>query len=176
MKVSVFLIITISGVLIVGGCLQDGGNNQTGNRSMEWMEIELNDILTGETFRISDFAGKPILVESFAVWCSTCLKQQRNMRDLISQTGDSIVHISLNTDPNEDEETVRNFLKQHGFDWHYAVAPKELTDALIEEFGLDVVNAPLAPVVLVCEDQSARILKRGLKSAEELRSAVDAGC
>ena len=41
-----------------------------------WMDIELEDALTGEVFRVRDFVGRPILLESFAVWCSICLRQQ----------------------------------------------------------------------------------------------------
>lgn len=33
-----------------------------------WIETELVDVASGETFRISDFRGKPVLVKSFAVW------------------------------------------------------------------------------------------------------------
>ena len=45
----------------------------------EWAQVELIDAVSGEVFRIADYAGKPILVESFAVWCSTCLRQQKEM-------------------------------------------------------------------------------------------------
>lgn len=33
-----------------------------------WADVELEDVSTGETFRISDFAGRPVLVKTFAVW------------------------------------------------------------------------------------------------------------
>jgi hypothetical protein len=33
-----------------------------------WLDTELVDVASGETFRISDFRGRPVLVKSFAVW------------------------------------------------------------------------------------------------------------
>ncbi|MDF1541874.1 MAG: hypothetical protein P1P71_02035 [Anaerosomatales bacterium] len=36
--------------------------------AIAWLDTELVDVETGETFRISDFAGTPVLVKSFAVW------------------------------------------------------------------------------------------------------------
>jgi len=138
----------------------------------DWMKFELVDAATGETFAISDFIGKPILIESFAVWCSTCLRQQKEMARLIELEGDSIVHVSLNTDPNEDLEKVRDHVELHGFEWYYAVTPIEMTQLLIDEFGLTVVNAPLAPVILIEADGSARLLNRGVKSAEKLLEEI----
>lgn len=141
-----------------------------------WMDIELTDVRTGRAFRISDFKGKPVLVESFAVWCPTCTAQQKEIARLKDRAGEEIAHISLDTDPNEDEAKIREHLDRNGFDWLYAVSPVELTQALIDEFGLGVVNAPGAPIVLICEDQSTRFLGSGLKTADELRSQVEQGC
>ncbi|MBI3040886.1 MAG: hypothetical protein HYY80_04475, partial [Chloroflexi bacterium] len=54
--------------------------------------------------------------------------------------------------------------------------PRELTNALIAEFGLRVVSAPTAPVVLICADQSTRFLGRGIKLADKLLSEIEKGC
>ena len=141
-----------------------------------WMEIELTDVVTGETFKISDFKGKPILLESFAVWCPTCLAQQKEVKKVKQIEGENIVHISLDTDPNEDEDRVREHIEKNELDWYFAVSPVELTQALIDEFGLNFVSAPRAPVAIICEDQSTRFLRNGIKSAEELISEIEKGC
>lgn len=36
--------------------------------AIAWLDTELVDVETGETFRISDFKGRPVLVKTFAVW------------------------------------------------------------------------------------------------------------
>lgn len=141
-----------------------------------WMDIELKDVATGESFRIGDFNGKPVLLESFAVWCPKCLAQQQNVKKLREQESSETVHISLDTDPNEDQEKVREHIERHGFDWYYAVSPIELSNALIDDYGLVVVNAPSVPTILICEDQETRFLRTGIKKAEELEREIDAGC
>ena len=88
-------IIALSAIVLASGCTS---NSLPAARS--WMDIELTDVRTGQTFRISDFSGKPILLESFAVWCPTCLRQQNEIKKVKSSEGDDIVHISLDTDPN----------------------------------------------------------------------------
>jgi len=142
----------------------------------DWKCEDLVDVLTGETFQIKDFEGKPVLVESFAVWCPTCLKQQLKMKDLLESDGDSIVHISLDTDPNEEASLVKEHAEKNGLNWKFSVSPIEITKKMIDEFGIGVVNAPSAPVILVCEDQSTRLLEKGVKSAEELKGEIAKGC
>jgi cytochrome oxidase Cu insertion factor (SCO1/SenC/PrrC family) len=141
-----------------------------------WMTEVLTDVNSKETFAIAQFKGTPILLESFAVWCPRCTSQQKNIQALHEEVGDEVISISLNTDPNEDAARVQDHTARHGFTGRYAIAPKELTQALIDEFGISVVNAPSVPVVLVCEDLSTRLLPRGIKSANTLKNEIAKGC
>ncbi len=158
-------------IIIFNGCLQE-----TRPSSRAWMDVELTDAATNETFKIGAFRGKPVLLESFAVWCPTCTEQQRQTKELVKREGNRIVHISLDTDPNENVDIVRRHIESNGFDWLYAISPIELTEALIDEFGLKVVNAPGVPMILICPDQNTRFLKSGIKTAEDLLSEVERGC
>jgi len=133
-----------------------------------WMDVELVDALSGETFTIREMIGTPILLETYAVWCSTCLRQQQEMAKLEEMVGDRVLHISLNTDPNEGTEEVRAHAERYGFDWRFAVAPIEMTLMLVDEFTLTVVTAPQAPVLLIAEDGTTEFLHSGLKPATEL--------
>ena len=141
----------------------------------EWLAIELTDVRTGESFTIAEFADTPVLLESFAVWCPICTNQQKQVRALHETVGDEVVSIALNTDPNEDRAKVVAHLERHGFDWRYAVAPPELLLALKEEFGIGILNAPSAPMVLICPDQNVReLLRRGVKRPNFLQQQVAA--
>ena len=173
--------VTLLGIIFIGGCAQQTPQTpvpapKSPNAAPAWMDIELTDVATGQTFRISDFKGKPVLMESFAVWCPTCLAQQKELQKLQTSEGDDVIHISLDTDPNEDAEKIREHIQRYGLDWYFAVSPIELTQALIDEFGLDFVSAPRAPVVLICKDGSARFLRSGVKPVEELAAEVTQGC
>lgn len=138
-----------------------------------WVDVEIKDVNSQENYKISDFLGTPVLVESFAVWCPTCTRQQNEIKSLHEEVGDSVISISLDTDPNEDEDQVLEHTNRNGFNWRYSIAPKELTTSLIEEFGNQVINAPSAPVILICEDGSRRLLERGVKSPEKLKEHIN---
>jgi len=157
----------------VGG----GQANVGSDEEVAWLDFELKDVSTGESFKISDFVGKPILLESFAVWCPTCTAQQNKLKELHEEVGDSVVSISLDTDPNEDEERIRTHIESNGFNWYYAISPIEVTQALIDEFGNSIVSAPTAPMVLICEDGSFRKLGGfGVRSVDKLKEEIANGC
>ncbi|MBR9690256.1 redoxin family protein [Candidatus Woesearchaeota archaeon] len=173
---SIFLIsctqpVTLEHITVKG--LEQLDTNLSG---LNWKNIPLRNVNTGEVFRISDFKGKPVLVETFAVWCPTCTKQQGKIKELHEEVGDEIISVSLDTDPSEDEAKVLEHTTRNGFDWYYAVSPKELTQQLVDEFGIQVVNAPSTPILLICEDQSTRLLRFGVKNADELLEEVEKGC
>jgi len=77
-ELSVLLIISLAVVGLVSCASEKPVTPPTSGPAVipAWMEIELVDVATGETFKISDFKGNPILLESFAVWCPTCLAQR----------------------------------------------------------------------------------------------------
>lgn len=47
---------------------QGSTDGEQATEQFAWADIELTDVMTGETFRIADFRGKPVLVKTFAVW------------------------------------------------------------------------------------------------------------
>ena len=154
----------------------DPSEKLTEMTNKDWKEFQLKNINTNTEFKISDYKGKPVLVESFAVWCPTCTRQQKVLIDFHKDVGDEVVSISLDTDPNEDEQKVKDHTSRNGFHWNYAIAPAEMTKLLIEEFGIGIVNAPSVPMILVCEDQTTRLLGRGVKSVNELKAEIAKGC
>jgi len=168
--------VTAGGLAGVAGCLGGGSGDSGGsNDPTAWRTTELTDVLTGQTFTV-EALPKPVLLETFAVWCSTCLRQQKQIRALHGRIGtDAVTSVTLNVDPNEDAATVRDFATEEGFDWRYAVSPPEVTNSLVDSFGETVTVPPKAPVIVVCED-GARRLRDGVKGTGDLESALDRGC
>ncbi len=185
----VLIIVVLLGIFVLAGSLKgantksleltDGqvGSTEGVQTGTDWKNRDLKDIKTGELFKISGFEGTPVLIESFAVWCPTCTKQQKEIKKLHEEIGDSVISISLDTDPNEDEEKILNHVQENGFDWYYAVSPIEMTKSLIDEFGTRVINAPSTPMILVCEDGSYRKLRgSGSRDVEKLKEEIASGC
>jgi len=145
-----------------------------------WFDMELKDVTTQETFTIRELSdsGKPVLLESFAVWCPTCTRQQKITKEFEeTDIGKGVISVSIDTDPNEDESRVLEHIESNGFDWRYAVSPEALTRSLIDQFGVSIVNAPSVPMILVCpENGKVRKLDSGIKSVNELTEEVSRGC
>lgn len=171
-------VIVLIGIILLSNNLKQKENLTNENRAdISWMNIELKDVRTEETFKISDFEGKPVLVESFAVWCPTCTKQQKEIKGLHEEIGNEVISVSLDTDPNEDSSKVLEHLQANGFDWYYAISPIEMTQSLINEFGNSIINAPSAPMILICEDGSFRKLSgSGSRDVDKLKEEIERGC
>jgi cytochrome oxidase Cu insertion factor (SCO1/SenC/PrrC family) len=141
----------------------------------EWLGTPLVDAVTGQPFQVSDHEGKVVLVETMAVWCSTCRAQQEQIRLLHQQLGAQgadLVSISLDIDPNEDAQYLKAYVEQTGFEWSFAVAPADLSRAIGQTYGDQYLNPPSAPVLIIDRHGVAHPLAFGVKSAADLQAAA----
>jgi hypothetical protein len=167
---------TAGAIGVLAGCVGSlGGDGGDGNSDEPvepgtWYTAELTDVRTGETFTVADLPT-PLLVETFAVWCSKCFRQQEALRTF-HERNPNVPSVALNVDPNEDAERVRRHAERNGFDWRYAVSPPAVTDGLVSQFGSSMTTPPRVPKVRVCESGVTR-LDDGVKSADWLADAVD---
>lgn len=139
-----------------------------------WLTTEFTDVASGEKFTIAELP-KPVLIESFAVWCPVCTRQQKETKKLEAQRSD-ITSVSLDTDPNEDASNILSHIQKNGFDWRYAIASGAVSASLSQDFGADILSVPLAPMIVVCENNKATQIRNGVKAASELSSTVDDLC
>ena len=140
----------------------------------EWFTIPLTDVRTGQTFTINDLAGKVVLIQTMVQWCSNCAYQQREvtlMRTMLGQR-DDLVSISLDVDLNEDAASLKKYVDYFGFDWHFAVAPLEVTRALGNLYSAVYLNAPLEPMLLIDRSGNVYGLPYGFKDANALSNTL----
>ncbi len=140
----------------------------------EWFGWELTDVNSGSNFSISEHQGEVILVETMAIWCSNCLRQQGEVKRLHTILGEQEYFISLgiDIDPNEDSVALSAFTRQNGFDWLYTVASEKLINEIGEIYGSQFLNPPSTPMLIIDRQGNAHALPFGIKSAEELQSAL----
>jgi len=140
----------------------------------DWYSSELTDVNTGMVFRVADFQGKVVLVETMAVWCSNCFRQQSEVKRLHELFGDrdDFVSLGIDIDPNEDVPLLTGYVKNNGFDWLYVVAAEELVNEISELYGPQFLNPPSTPMLIIDKQGEAHLLPFGIKSAEELQSLL----
>lgn len=135
-----------------------------------WFSAALTDARTGQAFAINDFKGKVVLVETLAMWCSNCKKQQGQVLALHALLGerDDFVSLGLDIDPNENAVALKGYVESNGFDWLYAVAPVEVAREIASLYGDQFLNPPSTPMLVIDRHGVAHPLPFGIKSAEEL--------
>lgn len=142
--------------------------------SPAWFSAVLTNVRTGETFIVQDLKGKVILVETMAVWCSNCLRQQGQVKELHGLLGerDDFVSIGLDIDSNEDAAKLKDFVEAQGFDWLYAVSPAEVSSELSSLYGDQFLNPPSTPMLAIDRHGVVHPLPFGIKSADELLNFI----
>ena len=139
-----------------------------------WFSAELTDVNSGETLTVAGLKGKVVLVETMAIWCSNCLRQQNEVKALYEALGmeDGLVTLVLDIDPNENAEHLREYAAKHGFDWIYAVAPREVAREIGQLYGDQFLNPPSTPMLIVDRQGEVHLLPFGRKTALDLQEAL----
>ena len=178
-KLSKLLLLLITSLFFLVGCgTQTINQNITlsnldnSSKINSYKLIELIDVNTNSTYKLSDFEDKIVLIESFAIWCPSCTAQQREFKKL-HKLQPQVISIALDTDQNEEESEVLAHAQTNGFDWRYSISPEELTSYFISNYGIGFVSAPSVPVLLKCPNSEPVSLKRGFKSVDYLIEQIN---
>ena len=133
------------------------------------------DVRSGATFTLGELAAdKPVLVETMAIWCTTCLAQQREVID--AHESADFHSVGIDVDPNERAEDLAGYAEREGFDWRFAMADAGLVQLLTERYGFGVTNPPSTPTFVVSTEGGIRALEFGrVRSADELIAELAAG-
>lgn len=140
----------------------------------DWFTGELVEARSGESFKIADYKGKVVLVETLAMWCSNCLKQQEQVKALHGLLGarDDFISLGLDIDPNENQEALKTYIEARGFDWQYAIAPAEVAREIGQLYGDQFLNPPSTPMLIIDRDGDVHPLPFGIKDADSLLEAL----
>ena len=125
----------------------------------------------GATFAIADFEG-PVLVETFATWCSTCRRQLADTQRAAVEAGDDAAFLVLSVETTLDPATLAEYAAENGFDdLVFGVLDEQGLVVLQEEFGGTVLNPPSTPKFRV-EGGEVSGLTTGPESAGEILASL----
>jgi peroxiredoxin len=153
----------------------DGTTKAAPTLDLNWFDMELTDVVSGETFTMNDFTGKVVLVETMAMWCPNCLVQANEVRKMHEALGnpEDLVSVSLDVDFNEDEASLKEYVEQYGFDWRFSVAPLQVARALGNLYSAQYLNPPLSPMLIIDRNGKVHLLDYGKKDAETLQKILE---
>lgn len=141
-----------------------------------WATAGLVNVATDEPFTIAGLlaAGRPVILETMAIWCTNCLAQQQRIEEALERVGpESAAYVVLAVDPAEDAAKLARYRDQHGFEGMYAVAGRDVARALAAEFGDQVLNPPATPVVVISPSGRVTLTGYGPKSVDDITGLVE---
>lgn len=110
--------LVIIGILIIGGIswLVISNSNdpeESGNRAQSERapDFELQDY-DGKTVRLTDFAGKPLVINTWAAWCPFCRKELVDFATVQKEFDDRVVIIAV--DRAETKDTAKKYTDELG--------------------------------------------------------------
>jgi thiol-disulfide isomerase/thioredoxin len=146
---------------------------QTASPELEWLTTSLTNVATGEHFTIKDLAdqGKPIIINSFAVWCPGCSMQLLESTKLLTANPDKYNLIAIDIDPNENNEKVKKHQLKNNYQGIFVTSPTTVTKSLVSAYGPRF--ALEIPQTIIVSNKTARYLGSGVYGADTLKKAVD---
>lgn len=78
-------------------------------------------LLNGETFKLSDYEGKVMLINFWATWCGPCVGEMPAFPRLVEKYGDDLILVAVNV--AQDAETVQAFADENGYDFNIVLDP-----------------------------------------------------
>lgn len=136
-----------------------------------WATAELTDVRTGEPLSIAALVadGQVVFIETMAIWCTNCRRQQIDVVTALSQLGAANVRwIGVDVDPSESADALATYSHELGFDWPFVVADADLARSLATEFGDAVLAPPSTPIIVVGTRGQVTLTEFGHKSVERI--------
>ena len=69
----------------------------------------------GKAVKLSDFFGKPIVINFWASWCGPCRDEMPHFEEAYETLGRSVQFIMINLDPSKED--AKEFLTENGYDF-----------------------------------------------------------
>lgn len=119
----IIYLLVATGVAILGGVFFFSGSSRQGSPSPDITDFEktrdqqkapdfsLRDY-TGNTVALSDFAGRPLVINSWAAWCPFCVNELVDFVEAQKEFGDQVVIIAI--DRAESLKTAKKFSDKIG--------------------------------------------------------------
>ena len=115
-----------------------------------WLDIELTDAASGDTFTLASLEGEVVAIEPMAIWCSNCKAQQDNVKSAFADIeAAGVRYISLGVDPNESPGALAKYADRRGYEWTFAQSPTEFSRAINDLFGAQILSVPSTPLIVL---------------------------
>ncbi|MBR6647540.1 MAG: TlpA family protein disulfide reductase, partial [Clostridia bacterium] len=120
----------------------------------------------GNKVRLSDFAGKPIILNFWASWCTPCKKEMPDFNEKYLEYGDDIQFLIVDFAKDDSIEAAKEYVSEMGFEFPVYFDTDGDAASVYEIFALPTT-------ILFDADGNIVERYRGTISAETLQSGID---
>ena len=114
--------------------------------TLGWIDQVLPDFpptvdLGGKVISLTDYRGKVVLLDFWAVWCGPCIGEIPNVKEVYEKYHDKgfeVIGISL----DDDEAVLREFIKENQLPWRQIFDGEGWSGPLAEKYGVRSIPAP----------------------------------
>ena len=101
-------------LLVETTTVKDPGENSVESSDLQKLfDTILTDVSTGDSIYLGDNLGKVQVIETMAVWCTRCNRQQKEMAIALQKLGSDILFVSVDVDPNENEAILKRYVENN---------------------------------------------------------------
>ena len=117
----------------------------------------------GPEVNLTDFRGKPMIVNFWATWCAPCVKEMPEFQAAAAEFGDTVAFLGI--DVEDAPPNAEPFVEQLGIDYPLAIDPQR-------EFYREVGNVGMPTTLLVDPDGIVRYRHTGPLDREQLKALL----
>ncbi len=135
---------------------------------LAWQAMPLADVRTGDSFVLSDFAGRVVFLEIIAPGCAPCAAQIKEVRAALQELGDTVVAVAVDYSTSSKPDRVAKYADTLDAGWTFAITTRDFKAALVSDFGPGVVAVSATPVIIVAPSGAVYFTEPGIKDAAAL--------
>jgi peroxiredoxin len=138
------VVVLAVGVVTAVVIAASGGDDGPSASTVEHVEIprggpQVGDVapdftattLDGDTVKLSDYAGKPVVLNFWASWCTACRNEFPLFRQELARSGGD--YVMLGVDNRDIDSDAQEFAKKKGADWPNAF---DSSNAIYKAYGI----------------------------------------
>ena len=136
-----------------------------------WREMMLTDARTKTEFKLSDYSGRVVILEMMDPGCPICKDQLKEIAGALEVVGNDVVAVSVDIGYKGEEALVK-WAETNNATWSVAFISRDFSQALVSEFGGEVVYPGNTPVIIIDPSGGAHVTDPGIKKAATLVELV----
>jgi len=126
-------------------------------------DFTLTDLF-GKQVRLSDYAGRPVLVNAWATWCPPCRAEMPALHDFYqAHQAEGFTLLAVNA--GESQSQVQSFIQQMGFTFPVLLDPNT---SLLDALGIH--SYPTS--ILVGRDGTIKTIHVGMLTVDQLQTEI----